>query len=46
MKYVQYLTQLTKIKEELEELGCNPVADRVQESIQELIYAWDNNLIK
>ena len=46
MKYTKILLQLVAIQQQLSDIGCEPVADKVEAAIDELIYAYDNNLIK
>jgi len=46
MTYTEILIKLTNIRTELSNLGCEPVAESIDLSIKELIYAYDNDLIK
>jgi len=45
MNYTEIRSKLEIIKNELINLGCNPVADEIQEAIDTLDYARNQNLI-
>jgi len=46
MTYSEIKIKLTKCQLQLSELGCEPVADVVEEAIYELNLAYVNSLIK
>tara|TARA_R110002111_G_scaffold254683_1_gene320461 strand:- start:289 stop:429 length:141 start_codon:yes stop_codon:yes gene_type:complete len=46
MEYAEILQQLVEIREELSNLGCEPVAETLDDTIKDLIHAYDFGYIK
>ena len=46
MEYTEILQQLVEIRETLSDLGCEPVAETLDDTIKELIHAYDFGYIK
>ena len=46
MNYKEILKQLVLIQAQMYNDGCNPVADKIADAIEQLNYAQANNLIK
>ena len=46
MKYTEILQQLVEVRETLSDIGCEPVAETLDDTIKELIHAYDFGYIK